>query len=717
MGTEIMSTAIRSAHSTLDPLFSPRAIAVVGAGRRRGGVGAEIFNNLAAGGFRGDVFAVNPHGQTIDGRPAWPTVAAIPWPVDLAVIAVPCSSVEASIDDCIEAHVPAIVVISAGFAETGGQGREREAVIREKVRRAGARMVGPNCMGVVNTDPELHMNATFAPAFPPAGAIAFSSQSGALGLAVLESAQQLNLGISSFVSVGNKADVSTNDLLEFWETDPRTSVILLYVESFGNPRRFGDIARRVGRRKPIAAVKSGRSHAGARAASSHTGALAASDTVVEALFRDAGVIRTDTVEELFHVGALLAHQPLPAGPRVAILTNAGGPGILAADACAARGLTLARLSPQTTAALAAFLPPAASIGNPVDMLATASADAYRRALPLLLDDPGVDSVLTIFIPPLVTGVDEVAQAVAASARGSSKPVLATFFGAAGVPEALAPIPCYVFPETAAAALARAVEYARWRARPAGTVPALRDFDRTLAREIVGHARATGGGWLDPISAFSLLEACGVSTAPIRTVVTAAGALTAAREAGYPVVLKGAGPALLHKTEAGVVYTGLASEEAVGRAFHALDRRPDVTQVIVQPQVRGGVEMFAGGLLDRQFGHLVMCGTGGTMLELLRDTSCRLTPLTDRGAAEMVEEIRGKALLRGFRGSPAVDEEAYRAVLLRVSALLQLCPEIEEIDLNPVIVTTGGAFVVDVRVRVAPAPASGIASAARDVQAR
>jgi acetyl coenzyme A synthetase (ADP forming)-like protein len=697
-----MTMTVQSARSTLEPFFAPRVIAVVGANRRRGSIGSEIFHNLAEGGFQGQVFPVNPHAATVGGAHAWPTVASIPWSVDLAVIAVPCAAVEAAVDDCLAARVPALIVISAGFAETGDAGRAREAVVRDKIRRAGSRLVGPNCMGIVNTDPARHMNATFATAFPPAGSIGFSTQSGALGLAILESAQQLNLGISTFVSIGNKADVSTNDLLEYWETDPRTSVILLYVESFGNPRRFGEIARRVGRRKPIAVVKSGRSGSGARAASSHTGALAASDTAVEALFRDAGVIRTDTVEELFHVGALLAHQPLPAGPRVAILTNAGGPGILAADACEARGLTLAALSPETVASLRAFLPAASSTRNPVDMLATASAEDYRRALPLVLSDEGVDSVLAIFIPPLVTRADDVAEAIAATARGSSKPVLATFFGAAGVPEALAPVPCYVFPESAAAALARVVEYARWRSKPAGVVPVLPDIDSDRARGIVARARATGGGWLDPLTAFSLVESCGIATAAVRTVITAEGALAAARQAGYPVVLKGAGPALLHKTEAKAVFTGLSSEDAVGRAFHALSRRPDVTQIIVQPQISGGVEMFAGGLLDPQFGHLVMCGSGGTLLELLRDTACRLSPLTDRGASEMIEEIRGKAMLRGYRGATPVDEAAYRDTLLRLSALLQLCPEIEELDLNPVIVTPEGAFAVDARVRVGAA---------------
>jgi acetyl coenzyme A synthetase (ADP forming)-like protein len=694
-----MGTTIQSAHSTLLPFFAPKTIAVIGAGRRRGSVGAEIFVNLAAGGFRGEVFAVNPHGSTVGNLPAWPDVSSIPGRVDLAVIAVPCAAVEGVIDDCIAAHVPAVVVISAGFAETGDQGREHEIRVREKIRRAGMRMIGPNCMGVVNADPAVRMNATFSPVFPPSGSIGFSSQSGALGLAVLESAKRLNLGVSSFASIGNKADVSTNDLLEYWETDPNTSVILLYVESFGNPRRFGQIARRVGRQKPIAAVKSGRSTAGARAAASHTGALAASDTAVEALFRDAGVIRTDTVEQLFHVGALLAHQPLPAGRRVAILTNAGGPGILAADACEARGLKLARLSNETIAGLAAMLPAAASLRNPVDMLATATADHYRRALPLLLADPAVDSVLVIFIPPLVTKADDVAQAIASVGRGSAKPVLATFFGAAGVPDVLAPVPCYEFPESAIAALAHAVGYAAWRTRPSGAVPVFDDIDAPQCRRIVERTCSTGGGWLDPLSAFALLQACGVSTAPIRTVLTADGALAAARELGFPVVLKGAGPSLLHKTEARAVHTNLGSEEAVSRAFHALHRRPDVTQVLVQRHIRDGVEMFAGALLDGQFGHMVMCGSGGTLLELLRDTSCRLVPLTNRGAADMIEEIRGKALLRGYRGAPAVEENAYRTTLLRLSALLQLCPEIEELDLNPVIVTADGAFVVDARIRV------------------
>jgi acetyl coenzyme A synthetase (ADP forming)-like protein len=694
-----MSTAPAPAATDLTPFFAPRTIAVLGASRRRGSIGSEILHNLLSNGFRGQVFAVNPHASTIDGAPAYPAVAVIPAAIDLAVIAVPCAAVEAAVDDCLSAGVPAITVISAGFAETGDEGRAREDAIRDKVRKAGARMIGPNCMGLLNTDPAVSMNATFAPGFPPAGSIGFSSQSGALGVAVLECARTLNLGLSSFVSVGNKADVSGNDLLEYWEADPRTSVVLLYLESFGNPTRFGELARRIGRTKPIVAVKSGRSQSGATAASSHTGALAASDAAVEALFRDSGVIRTGTVEELFHVGALLAHQPLPAGGRVAILTNAGGPGILAADACEAHGLKLATLAPETTAALASFLPPAASVRNPVDMIATASADDYRRALPLLLADPGVDSIITIFIPPIVTRAEAVAAAIAASANAAAKPVLATFFGAAGVPAALAPVPCYTFPETAAAALARVVDYARWRNGPPAAVPAPDRIDAAAVRTVVESVRDAGGGWLDPLATTVLLEACGLSAAPTHPVVKPEGALEAARRAGFPVVLKGSGRTLLHKTESAAVFVGLTDEEQVLKAFHALERRPDVDSILVQPMVRDGAEMFIGVTRDPLFGHLVMCGAGGTLLELMRDTSARLAPVTDRGAHEMLEEIRAKVLLRGFRGAPARNEAAFVDAILRISSLVRLCPEIEELDLNPIIVTNTAAVIVDARIRV------------------
>jgi acetyl coenzyme A synthetase (ADP forming)-like protein len=692
-----------TAPGSLRAFFAPHTVAVLGAGRQRGGIGSEIFHNLLNG-FRGCVIPVNPCAGEIAGIRAYPSVTAIEDRVDLAVVAVPAAAVEQVVDECVAKGIGAVIVITAGFGESGEEGRAREARMRDKMRQAGVRLIGPNCMGLVNTDPAVHLNASFSPVFPPAGPIAFASQSGALGLAILEYAEQLNLGISSFVSVGNKADVSSNDLLEYWETDPRTAVVLLYLESFGNPKRFREIARRVSATKPIVAVKAGRSDSGARAASSHTGALAASDTVVDALFRDAGVIRTETLEELFDVAALLAHQPLPAGNRVGILTNAGGPGILAADACEALGLALRPLQPATTAALQAFLPAAASTANPVDVLATASADDYRRAIPLMLADPGIDSLLTIFIPPLVTPSADVAHAIADTARASGKPVLATFFGAAGVPEILAPVPCYTFPESAVRALAHAVQYERWRRAPAGAVPTFGDVDWNAVRAIVESVRRTGGGWMSPLGCLALLDAGGIHAAPTRVVVDVAGVTAAARQLGYPVVLKGAGPDILHKTEKHAVYTGLNDEAAVLHAFHALTRRADVLQVIVQPMVADGVEMLVGATLDAKFGHAVVCGVGGTLVELLRDTSCRLTPLTGVAACQMLDDVRGIALLRGFRGAPPRDESALQNILLRLSALLEACPDIVEVDLNPVIVTTSGATVVDARIRVTAAGA-------------
>lgn len=679
--------------------FEPRTVAVIGAGRRRGCVGAEIFHNLLTG-FRGRVVPVNPAAPAIEGVPAFARVTDVPWQVDLAVVAVPASAVETVLDDCIAAGVGAAIVITAGFGETGDAGRAREVRLRDKARRAGMRLMGPNCLGLINTDPEVRLNASFAPAIPPAGPIAFASQSGALGLAVLEYAAMRALGISSFASIGNKADVSSNDLLEYWETDPRTAAVLLYLESFGNPKKFREIARRVSATKPIVALKAGRSRSGARAASSHTGALASSDAIVDALFREAGVVRVDTVEELFDAAALLAHQPLPAGPRVGILTNAGGPGILAADACEALGLTLPGLQPSTTDALRAFLQSAASVTNPVDMLATATADDYRKAIPLLLADESIDSLLVIFIPPLVTPAVDVAHAIFETAAGATKPVLATFFGAPGVTEILGPIPCYTFPESAVQALAHAVQLQRWRQRPTGTVPEFPDVDWDRARGIVADAPRTEGGWLAPSACVTLLNTCRIPAAPLHLVADASDAVITAANVGYPVALKGAGPNLLHKTEKRAVYTALSDEAAVLHAFEMLTQHPDVTQVLLQPMVERGVEMVVGAALDPKFGHTILCGSGGTLVELLRDTTCRLTPLTDAAACQMLDETRGSALLRGFRGAPPLDERALIDVMLRLSALVEACPAIVEVDLNPVIVSQTGATVVDARIRVA-----------------
>ena len=707
-------------------LLRPRSVAVIGASRRRGTIGAEIFHNLITRGFEGVVYPVNPNAPVVQSVQAYPSIDAVPGPVDLAVVVVPAATVPAVIDECGRAGVRSAVVISAGFKETGEEGATRERALLACARGHGMRLVGPNCLGVLNTDPAVRLDATFSPTFPPAGRVAFSSQSGALGLAILEYATELNLGISQFVSVGNKADVSGNDLLEFWEHDPGTDVILLYLESFGNPRRFTRIARRVGRRKPIVAVKSGRTRAGARAAASHTGSLAASDAAVGALCLQSGVIRTDTIEELFDVAILLAHQPVPRGNRVGIVTNAGGPGIMATDACESHGLEIAPLSATTVAGLRAFLPREASVGNPVDMIASASPESFERTVRLVAGDPSIDSLLVIYVPPIVTRPLDVAHAIvrgsAAAAREAAdrgedrKPVLTCFMGTHGVPEGLrslqeGQIPSYAFPESAAIALARATRYGRWRAEPEGTVPRF-EVDRDAADRIVAAARARAGTealvWLDPGESTALLAAYGLSSPPARIARDAAEAVAAARAIGYPVVLKLVSTTITHKSDVGGVLLDLRSDAEVHEAYRVMEARLGALGILdrmqgafVQPMLREGLEAIIGMTHDPSFGPLVMFGLGGVNVELLKDVAFRVQPLTDRDARELVRSVRGFPLLEGWRGTPPGDIAAVEDALLRVSQLASDHPDVAEMDLNPlrVLPPGRGCLVLDARIAV------------------
>jgi acetyl coenzyme A synthetase (ADP forming)-like protein len=693
-----------AATASMRAFFEPQVVAVVGANRQRGKIGAEVLNNLIAAGFTGTIVPVHPTAETIAGLTAYRRVTDVPGAIDLAMIVVPAAEVLAAVDDCIAKQVRAICVISAGFSESDAAGRAREAVLLDKVRRAGCRLIGPNCMGLLNTDPAVRLNATFSPVYPPRGRVAMSTQSGALGLAILDYASRLDIGISSFVSVGNKADVSGNDLIQYWAEDPKTSVILLYLESFGNPKKFSEIARRVGRTKPIVAVKAGRSTAGSRAAASHTGALATDDVVVDALFKQAGVIRTERLEEMFDVAALLSHQPIPRGNRVAILTNAGGPGILAADACEASGLELPALGAETTAALRSFLPAAASVANPVDMLASAPPEHYQRALTAILADAAVDSVIVIFIPPLVTDPAAVATAIATGAKAvPDKPVLGVFMRAEGAPPALSPIPAYAFPESAALALARVTAYGRWRDTPTGKDPALESFDGDTIRRVVEQVLARGAGWARPDDVQALLRAAGIACAASTVVSDADAAVQAAARLGFPVALKALGPTLLHKTERRAVSLNLADEAGVRRAYEDFATRfgADMTSVLVQQMVPRGVEMIVGALHDPLFGPVIACGTGGVLVDILADTAFRLHPLSAADAADMIGELRGARLLRGYRGSAPADEQALRDTVLRVSELVRVAPEIQELDLNPVIVLSAGAHVADARVRLEP----------------
>jgi acetyl coenzyme A synthetase (ADP forming)-like protein len=693
-----------AASASMKRFFTPASVAVVGAGRKPGTIGAEILRNLKDTGYTGKLVAINPNASEIGGVPSYTRIGDVPFPVDLAVVVVPAEHVPGVVDEALEKGVKALVVITAGFGETGEEGRRVEARILEKVRAAGARMIGPNCMGILNTAPDVRLNATFSPVWPPAGRVAMSSQSGALGLAILDQARQLNIGFSTFVSVGNKSDVSGNDLIQYWAEDPSTDVILLYLESFGNPRKFGQLARRISREKPICAVKSGRSKSGARAASSHTGALAATDTVVDALFRNAGILRTNTLQELFEVATLLAHQPVPAGRRVGIVTNAGGPGILASDACEAAGLELPALSPATLAELRSFLPAAASVANPVDMLAAASPEHYARTMKTVLADPLIDSLIVIYIPPLVTHAEAVAQAIVDGSKAANgKTVLATFMSAAGAPEVLAGIPSYPFPESAAMALGRVARYGEWRRRPAGRPAETPGFDAVAARAPIDSALARGPGWLTPLEVQKTLVACGIPVPKARLAANADEAAAAAAEIGFPVAMKAVGEAIVHKSEVGGVKLSLRNEAAVRDAHADLTARlgGTLSGVLVQEMVEGGAEMMVGAVHDPTFGPVVAYGSGGVLVELLGDVSFRIAPLSEADVKEMLEEVKGTALLRGFRGAPRLDEPALEELLHRVSRLLAAAPEIQEMDLNPVKVLAKGARVLDARIRVAP----------------
>ena len=693
--------------ASLQPFFTPSSVAVVGASTRRGSIGGELFRNILDSGFKGVAYPVNPNAPSVAGVKAYTSVADIPEVVDLAVFCVPGDAVLAEAEAAMKRGTKALCVISAGFAETGADGVGRQEELLARVRAHGARLVGPNCLGIFSAAPGL--NATFAPHNFPTGNIGFSSQSGALGLAVLERGASRGLGLSAFVSVGNKADVSSNDLLEHWEDDPETDLILLYLESFGNPRKFARVARRVARKKPILAMKGGRTSAGQRAAGSHTAALAGSTAAVDALFRQAGVIQADSLEELADAAVLLSSQPLPQGRRVAILTNAGGLGILCADACGAVGLELPQLSDQTRLKLAASLPVEASVENPVDMLGSATGPTYETVLPQLLADPGVDAVIVLFVPPVVAGADEVAEAVVRGVAASgvakkSKPVLAGFVCAEGIPQCLldrsSGVAAFEYPESAARALAHAADRAEWLRRPADPPPELDGIDRPTAESLVENVLETSDDvWLTPAEVRALFDAYRLPLVREQVASTTEDAVAAANELGYPVVVKMAA-AGAHKTDTGGVALGLATEKDVIEAVERIG-----LPVLVQPMIAGGAEFLAGVVQDPVFGPLVAFGPGGVLAELVGGTQFRLTPLSLADAHELIAGGKAGRLVAGWRGKPAADVEALVDLVTRLARLADDIPEISELDLNPVLGMPEGCVAVDARVRVRSVEAS------------
>jgi acetyl coenzyme A synthetase (ADP forming)-like protein len=661
--------------------------------------------------FTGAVHPINPKASSIHSIRAYPNVGSIGAPVDLAIVAVPKEHVLTVAHECADAGVRGLVVISAGFREVGGAGVERERALRDLVRQRGIRMVGPNCMGVLNTDPAISMNGTFAPTMPPRGRVGFVSQSGAMGLSVLDYAREYGIGISQFVSVGNKADVSGNDLLTQWEHDTTVDVILMYVENFGNPRSFLDIASRLTKRKPLVILKSGRSSVGARAATSHTGALAASDAAVDALLAQAGALRAGSVEELFDIAMAFAGQPLPQSRRTAIVTNAGGPGILAADSLEAHGLALDELSAGTVRTLVPLFPPEASIRNPLDMIASATASGYRRALEALLADERTDSVVAIFVPPLGVRQQDVAEAIVTAAKTrSDKPVVAVLMGKEGLPQGRAELheaglPAYIFPESAARALGALARQHEWVGRPPA-VPERLPVDRAAATRIIRQAKGERREKLSELEALQLLSAYGIPVAEARLACDVDEAARMAGELGYPVVLKVVSRDITHKTDIGGVRIGIDTEAELRRAHRDIldsvaraEAGARIDGVLVQRMVGGGTETIVGASREPLFGPLVMFGLGGIFVEALRDIVFRVAPLTELDARDMLMSIRGKALLEGIRGKPPADRAALARTLRLVAQLVEDLPEIEEMDINPLLALPQGVLALDARVRI------------------
>jgi len=702
--------------ASLLPIFYPRSVAIIGASRDMQSIGGRVMRNVLDAHFSGAVYPVNPNSPTVGSVKAYRSVLDIPDPIDVAVIVVPSRLVVPVVEECAKKGVKGLVVISAGFSETGAEGAALEEDLRDVVRVSGMRMIGPNCMGMLNTDPAVNLDLTFAPTYPPRGNVAMSSQSGALGIAILDYADKLDIGISSFVSVGNKADVGANDLLLYWEGDPATDVILLYVESFGQPRRFARIARRIGKEKPIIAVKSGRTSAGARAASSHTGALASVEVAVSALFRQAGVIRVDTLEQMFEAASLLANQPPPGGRRVAVLTNAGGPGILCVDALESEGLEVPEFSDALQAELQSHLSSDAAVRNPVDMIASAGPDQYQACLEALLASDEIDAAIVIFIPTSPGALRPIHAAVheAVAAGMVDKTLLTVFMEAdAGeippTPEGAPRLPNYTFPEPAARALARAARYAEWVERPEGEIVEFDDLDVEAAQKVIWEALprlGADGGWLEPDEAEAVLAAFGVNQAVSKVVTTRREAIEAASEIGGSVVLKVIAPSALHKSDVGGIILDVQGDDAVGEAFDEVTSVVDDAEgALVQEFVGEGHEVIVGMTEDPSFGPLIAFGLGGVFVELIGDVAFRIHPLTDLDADEMIGEVRSAPLLEGYRGGPAGDVPALKETLLRLSALVEALPEIAEFDLNPVKILEPGSGlrVVDLRMRVRPVP--------------
>lgn len=698
--------------ATMDPLLKPKTVAIVGASQREGSIGRVVLHNIIESDFNGIVYPVNPKATSLHSMKAYPSISAVPDEIDLAYVIVPRDYVLPVVEECGKKGVKSLCVISAGFKEIGGEGIKREEKLLALAHKYKMRMVGPNCLGLVNMTPEVRLNGTFAPGKPGSGGLAFLSQSGALGVSLLQNMARLNIGFSYFVSIGNSADVKGDDLIAYWEDDPYTDVIAIYMESFGDPRTFGPLLRRTSRKKPIVVVKSGRTAAGARAASSHTGALAASDATVDAFLQQCGVIRAESIEEMLGLLTGFSRTHLPQGKRVAILTNSGGPGIIATDALVTGGMEMARFSDKTQKILAEMLPIEASAANPIDLTAWGIANTYRDILPILFDDPNVDIILAMFVPPMMVNPADAARAIAESSQGHDKPVYGVIMAEESSYQMLpreipACPPIYPYPEMAVTAMVAMYNYAQRQRRPRGNLVHFTVKAKEAKRIVQAHAKK-GGGYLPTVDCMRVLQCYGFPVAPVVETDGPEEALEAANKMGYPVTFKVGGHMYVHKSDMGGVILNIKNDlelqgayAQVKRLIEKMGQDPDKEKGLVQKMVKPGKEVILGVSKDPKLGPTILFGMGGKYVEVLQDVTLRIPPITDADADDMLHSIAGYQLLKGVRGEMSVDLELLQDSLLRLSQMVMELPEIEELDLNPFIMNpkASDCAVVDARIRV------------------
>jgi len=712
MGPEVKAAV--SGVKDIRLLFEPKSIAVVGASRRKEAVGYAIMSNLVAGGYQGKIYPVNPKTDKIGEIKCYPAIADIPETPELAIFIIPSSSVPQSLKECGEKGVRAAVIISAGFREIGGEGIKLEQEVAELAKQYNIPVMGPNCLGVINTDPRFSMNASFSRAIPAPGNIAFVSQSGALCTAILDYARGQNIGFSKFISVGNKADVNELDILRYLGNDPETDVILMYVEDLVKGREFIELAREITgdltKPKPILAIKSGRTLAGAKAAQSHTGSLMGSDEVYDALFLQAGVFRVDSVEEMFDLGVAFANQPLPKGKRTAIVTNAGGPGIMATDACVRCGLEMATISPATIEALKKVLPPTSNFSNPIDVIGDAQHDRYEYALKQVVKDPNVDSIFVILTPQAMTEIEETAKVVVDIDQATEKTLVASFMGGVDVAAGVKIlennfVPHYTFPEGGAQALSAMVRYQKWIDRPRTEVKKFR-ADTKRVRTILNEVKSSGRKALSTYEAMEVFEAYGFPVLPYALANSETEAASKAKEIGFPIVMKVVASQIVHKFDVGGVKLNLKNAEEVKTAFREMKNaisekfpKAKIDGMLIQKMAKPGREVILGMNRDQHFGPLIMFGLGGIYVEALKDVVFRLAPVRELSVKRMIQSIRAIRILEGVRGEKPADLNAIADCLMRLSQLSCEQEDIAEMDINPLLVYSAkeGAQVIDARI--------------------